>query len=58
MPENLALENLAIVTAVEHRSVDPLRHRNHSFLVVSNSKSNSGPEAAIPNLQNKILFGC
>jgi hypothetical protein len=31
MPENLALENLAIVTTLAHRSVDPLRHRNHLF---------------------------
>jgi hypothetical protein len=31
VPDNLALDNLAIVTAVAHRSVDPLRHRNHLF---------------------------
>jgi hypothetical protein len=29
--ESLALDNLAIVTAVAHRSVDPLRHHNHLF---------------------------
>jgi hypothetical protein len=26
--ENVALDNLTIVTAVAHRTVDPLRHRN------------------------------
>jgi hypothetical protein len=31
IPESLALDNLAIVTAIAHRSVDPLRHRNHLF---------------------------
>jgi hypothetical protein len=31
VPESLALDNLAIVTTVAHRSVDPLRHHNHLF---------------------------
>jgi hypothetical protein len=28
VPENVALDKLTIVTAVAHRSVDPLCHRN------------------------------
>jgi hypothetical protein len=28
VPENVALDNLTVVTAVAHRSVDPLWHRN------------------------------
>ena len=28
VPENVALDKLTIVTAVAHRSVDPLWHRN------------------------------
>jgi hypothetical protein len=31
VPEILALDNHAIVTAVAHRSADPLRHCNHLF---------------------------
>jgi hypothetical protein len=28
VPENVALDKLTVVTAVAHRSVDPLWHRN------------------------------
>jgi hypothetical protein len=31
VPENVALDKLTVVTAVAHRSVDPLRHWNLVF---------------------------
>jgi hypothetical protein len=41
VPENVALDKLTVVTATL------------SFLLVSNSKSNSGPEEVIESLQKR-----
>jgi hypothetical protein len=54
VPENYAPDKLAIVTVEEHRSVDPFGTSTLSFLLVWNSKSTSGPEEAIANLQNNM----
>jgi hypothetical protein len=51
IPENVALDKLTVVTVVAHRSVDPLGTGTLSFLLVSNSKSNSRPVEAIESLQ-------
>jgi hypothetical protein len=54
VPQNLAPIKLATVTTEAHRIVDPGGTSTLSFLFVRKSKSNSGPEEAIANLQNKI----
>jgi hypothetical protein len=56
VPENHAPDKLVVVPAEAHRSVDPFGTSTLSFLLVTNSKSNSGPEEAIANLQNKMIF--
>jgi hypothetical protein len=53
VPENVAFDKLTVVTTVAHRSVIPFGTSTLSFLLVSNSKSNSGPVEAIESLQNK-----
>jgi hypothetical protein len=47
IPENRAPDKLAVVTVEAHSSVDPLGTSTLSFLLVRNSKSNSGIEEAI-----------
>jgi hypothetical protein len=44
VPDNLALDKLAVVTTVTHRSVIPFGTATSSFLIVTNSKSNSGSD--------------
>jgi hypothetical protein len=51
VPENVALDKLIVVSAVAHRSA--FGTATLSFLLVSNSKSNSGPEEAIESLKNE-----
>jgi hypothetical protein len=51
-------ESLAIITVVAHRSVDPLRHCNHLFPRSEKLQVQLRTEAAIPNMKNKVLFGC
>jgi hypothetical protein len=54
VPQNLAPNKLAIVTAEAHRSVDPLCHLNIVLPLREEVQVQSGPEEAIANLQNKI----
>jgi hypothetical protein len=53
VPDKVALDKLTVVTAVAHRSMDPLWHLNLVMPLVSNSKYNSGPIGAIESLQNR-----
>jgi hypothetical protein len=54
VPENVALDKLIVVSAVAHRSA--FGTATLSFLLVSNSKSNSGPEEAIESLKMRNMI--
>jgi hypothetical protein len=53
VPKNVALDKLTVVTAVAHKTVIPFGTSTLSFLLMRNSKSNSGHVEGIESLQNR-----